>query len=68
MKTNIELARKVWGEQAVLPFPALERFAELVRADQRERDAQICDATYYQNIGQGFGEVRHGIAQCAEAI
>lgn len=46
----------------------LARFAALVAAKEREACAQVCDATYYQHIGPGFGEVRHGIAVCASAI
>lgn len=70
MKTNIELARLAGYDDGIWPIieEGLTRFAELVRADQREIDARICDSTYYQNIGQGFGEVRQGIAQCAAAI
>lgn len=45
-----------------------QRFAALVAAAEREACALECDKVYYQNIGDGFGEVRHGIAACAAAI
>ena len=46
----------------------LERFATLVAAAEREACANECDKTYHQHIGDGFGEVRYGIAACAAAI
>ena len=45
MKTAIEMAREagcaLWEDGSV--SPALERFAELVRADEREACAKVCD-------------------------
>lgn len=32
----IRMARKIWGEQAILPFDDLERFAAEVAAAERE--------------------------------
>ena len=46
----------------------LERFATLVGAAERKACACECDKTYHQHIGDGFGEVRYGIAACAAAI
>lgn len=55
MNTNIELAREACDKDKVdawhngfwtLTQEELDRFAELVRADQRERDALICDAKH----------------------
>ena len=44
MKTLIEMARQSgYGDHmSVLHAPALERFAELVRADEREACADLC--------------------------
>ena len=39
----IRMARKVWGDQAVLPINDLERFAALVVAAEREECAKLCD-------------------------
>ena len=44
MTDIIKLARKVWGESAILPFAELERFAELVAAQEREACAKVCEA------------------------
>ncbi len=44
------------------------KFASLVAAVEREACALECDKTYHQHIGDGFGEVRYGIAACAAAI
>ena len=45
MKTVIEMAREagcaLWEDGSV--SPALERFAELVRADEREACAKVCE-------------------------
>ena len=74
MKTNIELAEEaeIWlsgpDDTHCLYLKGLDRFAELVRQDQREIDAKVCDTEYYQNIGPMYGEVRLGIAKCAAAI
>ena len=70
MKTVIEMAREAGFTEGELAFMGdnFIRFAELVRADEREACAKVCDETYYQNIGPEFGEVRHGIAACAAAI
>ena len=42
------------------PYPELERFAALVRADEREVCAKVCDELHYAADAYG--------AQCAEAI
>ncbi len=46
MKTVIELAREVYGvhtEWTGAPLERLTHFAELVRADEREACAKVCD-------------------------
>lgn len=47
MKTNIELAREagfsLYDDYAESMKAGLDRFAYLVRADQRERDAKVCE-------------------------
>ncbi len=37
------MARKVWGEDAILPFTEIEHFAALVAAAEREECAKVCD-------------------------
>ena len=54
MKTVIEMAREVYGENTFWTGPQLERleqFAELVRADERAECAVIAEtaADYLQN-------------------
>jgi hypothetical protein len=44
MKTVVEMTREAGGFDATPKF--LERFAELVRADEREACAKVCDAMY----------------------
>jgi len=41
----IRMARKIWGESAILPFDDLERFAALVAAHEREECAKVCDVS-----------------------
>ncbi len=41
MKTVVELTREAGGFDATPKF--LERFAELIRADEREACAKVCD-------------------------
>ena len=62
MKTNIEMAREagwsVWFEEGEQEF--LERFAAIVRADEREACAKVCEEV---GVWPSLGP-RH----CAEAI
>ena len=47
MKTTIELARQVYGahtEWSGAPLDRLEQLVALVRADQREIDAKVCES------------------------
>ena len=68
MKTVIEMAKQAGAipihkspkEVAVVGNEAIERFAELVRADEREACAMVCDALHYEVDAYG--------AQCAAAI
>ena len=54
MKTVIEMAREAGyvktvqggAEISMASMDCLERFAELVRADEREACAKVCDAAY----------------------
>lgn len=67
----IAMAREVWSAGGMYIGPSIEslaQFAALVAAKEREECAKFCDETYYKFIGPEFGEVRHGIAACAEAI
>lgn len=68
MKTVIEMAREAGLFTHKEVQPEIERFAELVRADEREACAKVCDEQYYQHLGPEYGEVRYGIAACAAAI
>jgi hypothetical protein len=46
MKTVIEMARQAGFEEGIAEFiglPVFERFAELVRADEREACAKVCE-------------------------
>ena len=45
MKTIIEMAREAGfgGTASEFYMKALKRFAELVRADEREENAKVCD-------------------------
>ena len=73
MKTIIEMAQEAGGYFAELPkgdawlFDTegqLEAFAALVRADEREACAKVCDARYMGDNNREDTESR----RCAEAI
>ena len=67
--TNIlKLAKEAGLRLAIDEHPALQRFADLIRADEREECARVCDDLYYKHIGPEGGEVRYGISICATAI
>ena len=63
MKTVIEMAREagcaLWEDGSV--SPALERFAELVRADEREAWAKFCE-THIVWVGGG----KRGLSELSE--
>jgi hypothetical protein len=68
MKTTIELAREVYGahtEWSGAPLDRLEQLVALVRADEREACAKVCE-----RIGNpsNFDYVGVGGVACAEAI
>jgi hypothetical protein len=74
MKTTIDMAREAGGypaaatDRALLLFSEshLERFAALVRADEREACAKVCEAEY-----EGYDwadRERDGAEACAAAI
>jgi hypothetical protein len=47
MKTTIDMAREVYGahtEWTGAPLDRLEQLVALVRADQREIDAKVCES------------------------
>jgi hypothetical protein len=47
MTDIIKLARKVWGESAILPIADLERFAELVAKHEREECALVAQSLWH---------------------
>ena len=65
MKTIIEMAREanamhnIIEEWVTFDYTELERFAELVRADEREACAKVAEA---------FGEMGLGVNSAAKAI
>ena len=78
MKTIIEMAREA-GLRRFGPLnidPELERFAALVRADEREACAKVCEGQIkiflspQYKTGQPMSSLgeRHAVASCAEAI
>ena len=74
MKTIIEMAREArlpeaWiSETGVLKWSELERFAELVRADEREACAKVCETLWdTPNNGMATEEECYG-NECAEVI
>ncbi len=50
MKTVIEMAREAGIIHPEMVDKTLERFAELVRADEREACAELCDALYERTL------------------
>ncbi len=64
MKTVIEMAR----EAGIVGnfWPELERFAELVRADEREACAKVCDARASEY--DGFSAEQNASEKLAAAI
>jgi hypothetical protein len=64
MKTTIDMAREIYGahtEWSGAPLDRLEQLVALVRADQREIDAKVCESLPMQQEV----DVRD---QCAAAI
>ncbi len=64
MKTTIDMAREVYGahtEWSGAPLDRLEQLVALVRADQRQIDAKVCESLPLQQEV----DVRD---QCAAAI
>ena len=63
MKTIIEMAREAgFSEWAVKTPRDLERFAALVRADEREACAKVCEHEWSNAAEREFGD------QCAAII
>lgn len=46
----------------------LQRFAQLVRNETLEEAEKACSYVYYKHIGEGYAEVRYGIAACEKEI
>jgi hypothetical protein len=76
MKTIIEMAREAGlytkcEVHSAVPFDQLlERFAELVRADEREACAKVCDEIYgsWINIHGRYEFMAEGAEVCANEI
>jgi hypothetical protein len=84
VKTTIEMARESWidvyglGHDRAKFIEALKHFESIVRADQREIDAKVCDAERTQAYAaeatfqpQGnplLLRIAEGAMQCAAAI
>jgi hypothetical protein len=77
MKTEIELAKQAGWEYADddRGFEPLWRFAELVRADEREACAKVCEGLLdrpsgYQGTWEGYGKFKTQMTgqECAAAI
>ncbi len=66
MKTHFEMAKEAGLRDSV----NLERFAELVRADEREACAKVCDSYYesWINIHGRYEFMGEGAQECATAI
>lgn len=61
MRTTIEIAKQAGLFTHKEVQPELERFAELVRADEREQCALVCDGFQARDVGMQP-------AECAGAI
>jgi hypothetical protein len=78
MKTTIDMAREVYGahtEWTGAPLDRLEQLVALVRADQREIDAKVCEseAEMFKSCAYGANDGRYdwkedGARDCAAAI
>ena len=62
MKTIIEMAREAGIIHPEMVDKTLERFAELVRADEREACAKVCEHEWSNAAEREFGD------QCAAII
>jgi hypothetical protein len=78
MKTTIDMAREVYGahtEWSGAPLDRLEQLVALVRADEREIDAKVCEseAEMFKSCAYGANDGRYdwkedGARECATAI
>lgn len=75
MKTAIELAREagiITNSPYLMPhdhvLKGIERFAELVRADEREACAALCDQHEKHWLEGKLYSHRHAASQCSAAI
>ena len=60
----IKAGAGAWGDSVVPAMMDIEKFAELVRADEREQCAKVCEARYMGDNNREDMEAR----RCAEAI
>jgi hypothetical protein len=78
MRDTIDMAREVYGahtEWTGAPLDRLEQLVALVRADQREIDAKVCEseAEMFKSCAYGANDGRYdwkedGARDCAAAI
>ena len=78
MRDTIDMAREVYGahtEWSGAPLERLEQLVALVRADQREIDAKVCEseAEMFKSCAYGANDGRYdwkedGARECATAI
>jgi hypothetical protein len=71
MRDTIDMAREAgYGEHlSMLHAVALNRFAELVRADEREACAKVCEEVLEQYRGTNMGKHAELVGDaCANAI
>ena len=65
MKTNFEMTRELGGFAPTPKF--LEAFAELVRADEREENAKVCEGMEENDPLRRY-EYRRAVLNCADTI
>jgi hypothetical protein len=71
MKTTIDMAREVYGahtEWAGAPLERLEQLVALVRADEREACAKVCDDKHDTWRWDDEADSASGPRDCAAAI
>ena len=68
MRETIEIVKQIKEEgfAPILLFPETQRLIELVRADEREQCAKVCDARAIEHYG--FTEEQHASEELAKAI
>ncbi len=66
--TIIKLARRTWGESAILPFDELERFAQAIYRQGLEDAAQLADKGAIGEDPICCGQVAASIAKDIRAL